>query len=136
MRTIKFRGKRLDNNEWVYGSLCTDPYRGGAEISDHDDINLGRTEVAPETIGQFSGAKDSQGKDIYEGDIISVNGRYFKLVRFCDNKLAFALANVWELENEDDWDIWQVPNEKWWNEFTLRVEGNCYDNPGLLKYKP
>lgn len=139
MRTIVFRGKRLDNNEWVYGSLITNPYdEEDVEIVDHSSVILPRESVIPDSVGQYIGEKDCQGKDIYEGDIISVNGRYFKLVRFRDNKLAFALANVWELKNENDWDIWQVPDEKWWNEFTLRlrVEGNCYDNPELLKYKP
>lgn len=137
MRTIKFRGKRLDNNEWVYGSLTTNPYdEEDVEIVDHSSVILPRESVIPDSVGEYIGEKDCQGTEIYEGDIISVNGRYLKLVKFREDKRAFCMANVWELQNEDDWDIWQVPDEKWWNKFTLRVEGNCYDNPGLLKYKP
>ena len=71
MREIKFRGKRIDNGEWVYGNyIKVTPYEdnGGHRICSQDSWDM--FEVDPETVGQFTDLKDKNGKEIYEGDIL------------------------------------------------------------------
>lgn len=68
----QFRAKRVDNNQWVFGDRVQGA-SGKMYIFDYDDINhtdLGIYEVIPETVGQFTGRKDIDGVDIYNGDIV------------------------------------------------------------------
>lgn len=123
MREIKFRGQRLDNGEWIYGSLVTLGGSAyicsftGASIKKTEFFNL-FTEVDPATVGQYTGLKDKNGKVIYEGDIVHWN-EYVGKVIFKNGLFARKFKNV----SASLVSLLLV----------TEVIGNIHDNPELLK---
>ena len=128
MREILFRGKRLDNGEWVDGYLYI-THNGEHEISIYnDEVNIERWthEVDPSTVGQYTGMKDKNGKRIFEGDIVRCGtGRICKVVFFISPGVSgFDLIPIGGFD--------APPPHRWSLLSDTEVIGNVHDNPELL----
>lgn len=136
MREIKFRGKAMPHigeDLWVQGYFFKDLCKGKLIPFITDGANM--IPVMLDTIGQYTGLKDKNGKEIYEGDIISVNGKYPKLIRYIDEWASYCLANLTDLDCDLKTRHWQQVSPCWWTDYKreIKVIGNVYDNPELLK---
>ena len=135
MREILFRGKRLDNGEWVYGSFCMDAREqfnglcgvdGFIRLYDKAKGKMQTYEVDRETVGQYTGLKDKNGKRIFEGDIVegadftAEDGGY-GVVSFDDGAFEIIGNNCCGTFHENYWGR------------DFEVIGNVHDNPELLK---
>ena len=132
MREILFRGKRVDNGEWVEGCgiIATENWVSIFTVIDDIDENsseVNEIEVLPETVGQFTGLFDKNGKKIFEGNIVRYDVNYHDMV------ISYDVENWggWLYEDMDD-------NMQAYSiyEFCLKdiaVVGNIHDNPELLK---
>ena len=122
MRTIKFRGKLKSNGNWEYGDLLHDNFDAcyiyPIEVGDLYKNN----EVIPETIGQFTGLYDCEGKEIFEGDILDFNGIKVE-VRFIQGAFAFLVNGNLDDELCGDYRT----------DLFAKVIGNVYENPDILK---
>ena len=122
-RVIRFRGKRSINDEWVYGSLLVWP-NGRTYIleSENNGNTAWECEIDPDTVGQFTGLHDANGKEIYEGDIlrISVSQNGIAEVKW-NTKCAMFVE---QMKNSSQW--YNLEGRK-------EIIGNIHDNPELLK---
>ena len=138
MREIKFRGKDY-NNKWRYGDLVQEKWEKGIAIMIKKDKTA--WSVLEESVGQCTGLKDKNGKEIYEEDIIEFS--YDRFTGNFDTKIGKGIVEFiygafyikpYEIEGKK---IKDIEDEEWFllysvNEDTLEVIGNIYDNKNLL----
>lgn len=128
MREILFRGKRTDNGEWVFGDLVHFPDR--TKIDTHKNGQPWRGyDVDPDTVGQFTGLTDKNGKRIFEGDIVSVKIGGLKrkgVVFYEDIATRFGLA----IGTEKNFSFLGRQMAK---TYEAEVIGNIHDNTELME---
>lgn len=139
MTDTKFRGKRLDNGEWIYGSLINYEYRKTApDIYDEDSDRL--ISVDPSTVSQFIGLSDRHGTDIYDGDI--VRDKYRFSPAFSENyydmerTYVVTMPNIFMSWPEDQFGSFSDLQKHFAEhdgEYGIEVIGNKFENPELLK---
>lgn len=120
---IKFRGKRVDNGEWVCGDfhqLCKNPHI--------HTIDGGTYNVILDTVGQYIGHKDEVNTEIYYGDIID-NDDYIFLVRNALYGCYLEQLSSLEDEEDEDWSAYLSTHPITDNS---KIIGNIHDNPELL----
>ena len=126
MREIKFRGKRLDNGEWIYGDL--DHLVDGVYISNDNGNNM--AQVDPDTVGMNTGLKDKSGKEIYDGDILAHNGEPIGYV--VDGVRGYCFDVVYaDPVSTSTWSLYGVVVNDY--EGDVEIVGNIYDNPEVVK---
>lgn len=129
MREILFRGKRVDNGEWVYGHYHSYDISCAGKTKICCTYHVIRADnVYPETVGQYTGLTDKKGEKIFEGDI--VKGLFYHgqqvlgVVAFKNG--AFGLE--WKRKKSKEfYSFAQLCNIEY------EVIGNIYDNPELLE---
>ena len=151
MREILFRGKRLDNGEWVTGNLFVSDTDSRTHILVGSRIFTIEWEVDPSTIGQYTGLTDKNGKGIWEGDIVDLFGMKGEVVQECG---AFGIAFMKMIDydlleskipfnnsanfcfNDNFISLWEI----FWNYeqddnplYEVEVIGNVHDNHELLE---
>ena len=120
MRTIKIRGLRTDGKGWVYGGYFQHtPDEDGVRYYIFD-FNEGAVEVIPESVGQFTGLHDKNGKEIYEGDILKT----FPIIS--SDKIAYDSFNVVVRFTSSSWIANGVLGIK--QSEISEVIGNIYEN--------
>lgn len=131
-REILFRGKRIDNGEWIYGYYCPTPFSRfpcKSSIYAVDTINYHwcGIEVIPETAGQFTGLTDKNSAKIFEGDIVTVENPNisddeYGIVKF-DNDGAMFIV---------EFDTFTVDFGNNIDGNRCEIIGNIFDNPELI----
>lgn len=131
MREILFRGKILGLTDWSYGYYAKSGENHFILLDTDNEDNY--SIVDPETVGQYTGLKDTNGKKIFEGDIVQWKdenfNNYTSVVEWCGEKWnypAFDLA-----KHDYECNGLQYVHE----DCIIEVIGTIYDNPELLEMK-
>jgi len=124
MRTIKFRAQDVASNKWLYGDLRR--HENDFCIFEHGGTN--GEQVKRETIGQFTGLTDIDGREIYEGDVLHFDGLNYRMV-FIYNTGEFAALKIEHSMLNPPVNYRVV---SFWCKKGLKIIGNIYDNPELI----
>lgn len=136
MREILFRGKPIDSDEWIYGGAVhqTDSYGDkvdkwfiidGTHTNDYD---IGEPiRVIPETIGQYTGLTDKNGKKIFEGDILKCISRFDAK----DMVVIFETAEFHLVDCQRYKNYTECCGYRYFGTLETEVIGNINDNPEL-----
>lgn len=142
MREIFFKAKQIDNGEWIEGSLIdldidsgycyiVQPYKKASILPIIFLITDRMKLVDPETLCQFTGLYDKNGKRIWENDILFVTDE-----NDCSGQISTGIGNVIFIEGM--WYIDGRPQEGLYDinkVFQIEVIGNAFDNQELLQEK-
>lgn len=135
MREILFKGKRLDNGEWITGHLLKYEDGSARMVSSNIDIFCFEKDesiiqtvahrVDPETVGQYTGFVDKNSKKIFEGDIVSIyNSKAFLFAVEWNNQYVLKCTSNGVSDNILN--VIESPED-------VEVVGNIYDNSELIK---
>ena len=122
MREILFRGKSPSNGEWVSGYLVSEKYIGNFLVCEP---------VIPDTIGQYTGLTDKNGRKIFEGDVVKDDSGVVYPVVFCLTGFCLKYAPPHSCGFRYD----LLPLSNYWHAHGAIIEviGNIHDNPELLE---
>lgn len=123
MREIKFRGKGKKDGKWYFGNLYDIDTYGRTHIC---TINGGCLDIDHETVGQFTGLYDCDGKEIYEGDILRFGNSKCGMceVKWDESIAAFCICFYFKDE---------IGSRPLGGGVEFAIIGNIHDNPELLK---
>lgn len=130
-REIKFRGKDVDTNQWVYGSLMVykKHYPTITWVDDIGPVEKKHTCVVyPDSVGEYTGLRDKNSKEIYEGDIVlqqGYNGKKMPMVVKFGNGAFIVGYHKGSSTRKTP----MLVSSK------CEVIGNIFDNPELIDYE-
>lgn len=125
MRTIKFRGFSIALNDFVYGYLHY--------YEHYDEYAIDDYTVNEDSISQFTGLHDKNGKEIYEGDILAHDYGGYSLIVYREECMAFCRIDAKDVGNINGY--YNLSEHAWRSCLQrAKVIGNQYENPELLNY--
>lgn len=128
MREILFRGKAKDTEKWIYGDLLQ--YADTAQIWKQTDNGKWNCVVDPETVCQYTGLTDKNGRKIFEGDIVSYIDGYFSESGFVESDCVGKV--VWDNDEVCYLVTGRLSVESYEVLTDCYVIGNVFDNPELM----